>query len=43
MWIMNIVDLIKNKNTKLEIVKVKSYSEDSGMTKQILLQKKSNV
>ena len=28
MWIMNIVDLIKSKNTKLEIVKVKSHSKD---------------
>ena len=40
MWITNIVNLVKSKNNKLEIVKVKSHSEDKWNDKADFLAKK---
>src|ERR1043165_9748813 len=40
MWIMNIANLVKSKNNKLEIVKVKSHSEDKWNDKADVLAKK---
>jgi ribonuclease HI len=40
MWIMNIVGLIKSKNIKIEIIKVKSHSENKWNDRADLLAKK---
>src|ERR1043165_619794 len=40
MWIMNIANIVKSKNNKLEIVKVKSHSEDKWNDKADVLAKK---
>ena len=40
MWIMNIMSLIKSKNIRIDIVKVKSHSEDKWNNKADSLAKK---
>ena len=40
MWIMNIVDLVKSKNNRIKLIKVKSHSDDKWNDRADTLAKK---